>query len=141
MHTYMVLNMHVSHACVTQDKPLGHPNCLKGKTFVITGTLDSLYRGEADNYIKRHSGRVTGSVSGKTDFLLVGENSGNSKVNQACSFGRLSNDLMQRRALCVRLQQSVLRFHSNSCLLLPSQVYISMSHAHCLCHQACSKAG
>ena len=65
-----------------QDRPLGHPNCLKGKTFVITGTLDSLYRGEAEDYIKRHSGRVTGSVSGKTDFLLVGENSGNSKVNQ-----------------------------------------------------------
>lgn len=65
-----------------QDKPLGHHNCLKGKTFVITGTLDSLYRGEAEDYIKRHSGRVTGSVSGKTDFLLVGENSGNSKVNQ-----------------------------------------------------------
>ena len=65
-----------------QDKPLGHPDCLKGKTFVITGTLDSLYRGEAEDYIKRHSGRVTGSVSGKTDFLVVGENSGNSKVNQ-----------------------------------------------------------
>ena len=65
-----------------QHKPLGHPNCLKGKTFVITGTLDSLYRGEAEDYIKRHSGRVTGSVSGKTDFLVVGENSGNSKVNQ-----------------------------------------------------------
>lgn len=65
-----------------QDKPLGHSNCLKGKTFVITGTLDSLYRGEAEDYIKRHSGRVTGSVSGKTDFVVVGENSGNSKVNQ-----------------------------------------------------------
>lgn len=67
----------------SKHKPLGHPNCLKGKTFVITGTLDSLYRGEAEDYIKRHSGRVTGSVSGKTDFLVVGENSGNSKVNQA----------------------------------------------------------
>lgn len=65
-----------------QEKPLGHHNCLKGKTFVITGTLDSLYRNEAEDYIKRHSGRVTGSVSGKTSFLLVGENSGNSKVNQ-----------------------------------------------------------
>lgn len=81
MHTHIMLTV---HACVTQDKPLGHSNCLKGKTFVITGTLDSLYRGEAEDYIKRHSGRVTGSVSGKTNFLLVGENSGNSKVNQAC---------------------------------------------------------
>lgn len=65
---------------------MGHPNCLKGKTFVITGTLDSLYRNEAEDYIKRHSGRVTGSVSGKTTFLLVGENSGNSKVNQVCGY-------------------------------------------------------
>ncbi|DBA70377.1 hypothetical protein WJX79_010688 [Trebouxia sp. C0005] len=71
----------------SKDKPLGHPDCLKGKTFVITGTLDSLYRGEAEDYIKRHSGRVTGSVSGKTDFLLVGENSGNSKINQAADKG------------------------------------------------------
>lgn len=61
---------------------MGHPNCLKGKTFVITGTLDSLYRAEAEDYLKRHSGRVTGSVSGKTNFLLVGEGSGNSKVTQ-----------------------------------------------------------
>ena len=65
-----------------QDKPMGHANCLKGKTFVITGTLDSLYRNEAEDYIKRHSGRVTGSVSGTKSSVPVGENSGNSNVNQ-----------------------------------------------------------
>ena len=80
---HMMVSCLASAAVMTvQEKPLGHSNCLKGKTFVITGTLDSLYRNEAEDYIKRHSGRVTGSVSGKTTFLLVGENSGNSKVNQ-----------------------------------------------------------
>ena len=133
MHTRMVLNI---HACVTQDKPLGHPNCLKGKTFVITGTLDSLYRGEAEDYIKRHSGRVTGSVSGKTDFLLVGENSGNSKVNQACvSFWQSALSVVVFVYVCLSGCLSVCNnlccvFISDSCLLLPSLVYSSSRHVH-----------
>ncbi|KAK9807239.1 hypothetical protein WJX73_001054 [Symbiochloris irregularis] len=66
-----------------KDLPRGHPDCLAGKTFVVTGVLDSLYRSEAEDLIKRHSGRVTGSVSGRTTFLLVGQNCGNSKTRQA----------------------------------------------------------
>lgn len=41
--------------------------------------LDSLYRHEAEDVIRRHGGRVTGSVSGKTAFLLAGSNCGRSK--------------------------------------------------------------
>ena len=69
-----------------QDVPTGHPECLSGKTFVITGTLDSLKRPEVEDLLKRHSGRVTGSVSGRTDFLIVGvKDCGRSKTYQACS--------------------------------------------------------
>ena len=59
---------------------MGNPECLLGKTFVITGGLDSMYRGDAENLIKRHSGRVTSAVSGKTTFLLCGEGAGKRKV-------------------------------------------------------------
>jgi len=58
-------------------------NLLSGLTFVITGTLDSLLREECTDLIKRHGGRVTTSVSGKTDFLVCGLDSGGSKVRGA----------------------------------------------------------
>lgn len=64
-----------------QAVPKGHPDCLTGKTFVITGNLESLGRDEAAELVKRHSGRVTGSVSGKTTFLLVGQDSGKKKTD------------------------------------------------------------
>ena len=67
---------------VAQDMPRGHSECLKGRTFVITGVLDSLKRSQAEDFIKRHSGRVTGSISSRTSFLVVGLNCGRSKTNQ-----------------------------------------------------------
>ncbi len=59
-----------------------------GKTFVISGVLDSLYRNEAEDLIKAHGGRVTSAVSGKTTFLLAGQNSGRSKWNEVRGAGR-----------------------------------------------------
>jgi DNA ligase (NAD+) len=56
---------------------------LDGLTFVITGTLPSMSRREATALIKEHGGRVTGSVSGNTDYLLVGGNPGGTKYNKA----------------------------------------------------------
>eukprot|EP00899_Mesostigma_viride_P017099 jgi/Mesvir1/25390/Mv01429-RA.1 len=67
----------------TKEIPRGREDCLAGKTFVITGVLDSLEREEAEDLIKRHGGRVTGSVSGKTSFLLAGEGLGESKMKAA----------------------------------------------------------
>jgi DNA ligase (NAD+) len=58
------------------------PLALEGKVFVITGTLPSLTRAEANSLILEHGGRVTGSVSGKTDYLLCGEKAG-SKLAKA----------------------------------------------------------
>ena len=59
---------------------------LTGKTFVITGTLPSMTRDEAKETIVAHGGKVTGSVSGKTDFLLAGEKAG-SKLQKAEKLG------------------------------------------------------
>ncbi|GIL46547.1 hypothetical protein Vafri_3526 [Volvox africanus] len=66
-----------------KEAPRGHPDCLTGRTFVITGVLDSLMRPDAEDLIKRHGGKVTQNVSGKTSFLLVGHNCGRSKYRMA----------------------------------------------------------
>jgi DNA ligase (NAD+) len=55
---------------------------LAGKTFVLTGTLPTLTREEATEAIVAAGGRVTGSVSKKTDYLVAGESPG-SKLAQA----------------------------------------------------------
>ncbi len=59
---------------------------LAGKTFVITGTLPTMGRKEAAALIEAHGGRVAGSVSAKTDFLLAGEAAG-SKLAKAQALG------------------------------------------------------
>jgi len=57
-----------------------------GKTFVITGTLPTLKRDEAKALIQKNGGKVTESVSKKTDYLVVGEDAG-SKLEKAQSWG------------------------------------------------------
>lgn len=57
-----------------------------GKTFVITGTLPSYKRSEAAALIEQFGGKVAGSVSKKTDYLLAGEAAG-SKLTKAQSLG------------------------------------------------------
>jgi replication factor C subunit 1 len=52
--------------------PNGKPGCLDGITFVISGTLPSLRREEITDLIEKYGGRVTGSISGKTDIVLRG---------------------------------------------------------------------
>ena len=59
---------------------------LVGKTFVLTGTLSGLTREEATELIERAGGRVTGSVSGKTDYVLAGDSPG-SKLAKAEKLG------------------------------------------------------
>ncbi|MGB4781755.1 helix-hairpin-helix domain-containing protein, partial [Candidatus Methylomirabilis sp.] len=58
------------------------PRPLAGKTFVLTGTLKGLTRDEAKELIVRAGGRVTSSVSKKTDYVVVGTDSG-SKFDDA----------------------------------------------------------
>jgi DNA ligase (NAD+) len=62
------------------------PQPLAGKTFVITGTLPTLSRQSASEWIKTHGGRVSESVSKNTDFLVVGGDAG-SKLDKARKLG------------------------------------------------------
>ncbi len=58
----------------------------EGKTFVVTGTLPSFTRDEVKAFIEQRGGRVTGSVSNRTDYLVAGEAAG-SKLDKALSLG------------------------------------------------------
>ena len=62
------------------------PRPLVGKTFVLTGMLPTLTRDAAREHIERLGGRVTGSVSKKTDYVVVGEAAG-SKADDARRLG------------------------------------------------------
>ncbi len=57
---------------------------LENMTFVVTGTLPTLSRKEAATLIENNGGKVSGSVSKKTTYLLAGENAG-SKLAKAQS--------------------------------------------------------
>jgi len=58
----------------------------EGLTFVVTGTLPTWSRDEAQEFIKHRGGKVTSSVSSKTNYLVVGENAG-SKLMKAEQLG------------------------------------------------------
>ncbi|MBE9126561.1 MULTISPECIES: NAD-dependent DNA ligase LigA [unclassified Coleofasciculus] len=68
----------------TTPEPAEQP--LRGKTFVITGTLPTLKRDEAKELIQQAGGKVTSSVSSKTDYIVVGEDAG-SKLEKAQGLG------------------------------------------------------
>ena len=59
---------------------------ISGKTLVVTGTLPTLGRKEAQTLIERYGGKVSGSVSKKTDYVLAGESAG-SKLTKAQELG------------------------------------------------------
>jgi DNA ligase (NAD+) len=62
------------------------PQPLAGQTFVITGTLEALSRDEAQRAIENLGGKVTGSVSKKTSYLVTGTDAG-SKLEKARALG------------------------------------------------------
>ncbi len=59
---------------------------LVGKTFVLTGTLPNLSRDSAKELVEAAGGRVTGSVSKKTDYVIAGSDAG-SKLDKAQELG------------------------------------------------------
>ncbi|MGA2598670.1 MAG: NAD-dependent DNA ligase LigA [Bryobacteraceae bacterium] len=69
-----------------QIKPKKKAGALAGKSFVLTGTLPTLKREEAKEKIEAAGGKVTGSVSKKTDYVVAGEEAG-SKLDKAKELG------------------------------------------------------
>jgi DNA ligase (NAD+) len=86
-HRLMVERLRRAGVRMTADEPVEQgPRPLDGLTFVITGTL-SRPRQEIAEMIERHGGRVTGSVSSNTSYLIVGQNPGGSKYRKAQELG------------------------------------------------------
>ena len=74
------------------------PLPLAGKTFVITGTLPTLAREEAREMIESQGGKVAGSVSKKTDYVVAGSEAG-SKLAKAEALGIAVIDETHLKAL------------------------------------------
>lgn len=73
---------------LSEEPPEGvQSDLLAGATFVISGTVEGFTREEAQTAIEERGGKATGSVSGKTTALIVGESPGASKVNKAEKLG------------------------------------------------------
>ena len=68
------------------EAPKAGSRRLEGKTFVLTGKLASMSRDEAGDLVREMGGTVSGSVSKKTDYVVVGEDAG-SKLKKATDLG------------------------------------------------------
>ena len=71
---------------IPDEKPRKISSSLSGKTIVFTGTLVSMTRAEAKSIAERLGAKVLGSVSAKTDIVVVGADAG-SKAQQATKLG------------------------------------------------------
>jgi replication factor C subunit 1 len=71
----------------TAEIPEGEENCLMGKTFVFTGLLKTISREEGQALVKRYGGKVTGAPSSKTDFVVLGDDAGPSKLRKIKEHG------------------------------------------------------
>ncbi len=69
-----------------EDRKTEEDSIFTGKTIVITGAMEGLNRKEIKAFIEEMGGRVTGSVSGNTDYVIVGESPG-SKYRRALELG------------------------------------------------------
>lgn len=68
------------------DEPIDMNSSISGLTFVITGTLPNMARAEMEELVKKHGGKISSSVSKKTDYLIAGEKAG-SKLTKAQQLG------------------------------------------------------
>jgi DNA ligase (NAD+) len=78
----IVAKMKAAGVNMQGEKKVAASDALQGKIFVLTGTLPNMSRDEATALIEAHGGKVSGSVSSKTSYVLVGDSPG-SKADKA----------------------------------------------------------
>ncbi|MDT0648115.1 NAD-dependent DNA ligase LigA [Zunongwangia sp. F260] len=72
---------------ISAEKLANQTNILEGNTFVISGVFEKVSRNELKKMIEDNGGKVSGSISSKTNYLLAGENMGPSKLAKAEKLG------------------------------------------------------
>jgi DNA ligase (NAD+) len=72
---------------LSQEQLSTHSNTLDGQSIVISGVFSHHSRDEYKRIIEQHGGKNVGSISGKTSFILAGENMGPSKLEKAEKLG------------------------------------------------------
>jgi DNA ligase (NAD+) len=82
----VIAKLEAAGVVLTAERARPAEGVFTGLTFVVTGTLPTLSRKEASTLIEGAGGRVTGSVTKSTDFLVVGDDAG-SKLARARELG------------------------------------------------------
>lgn len=72
---------------LSEEALKGQTDVLKGKTFVVSGVFEKVSRNELKKLIEDNGGKVSGSISSKTNFVVAGANMGPSKKEKAESLG------------------------------------------------------
>jgi len=72
---------------LSEEALQGQTDVLQGKTFVISGVFEKVSRNELKKMIEDNGGKVSGSISSKTSFVVAGDNMGPSKKEKAESLG------------------------------------------------------
>ncbi|MBK9122201.1 MAG: NAD-dependent DNA ligase LigA [Chloroflexi bacterium] len=86
LHAHLIQRMKEAGVQFASAAPVTESDSLAGLTFVLTGTLPTLSREQAEAMIKAHGGKISGSVSKKTSYVLMGESPG-SKADKARQLG------------------------------------------------------
>ncbi len=82
----MIQRLREAGVTIVEESAPGAAGPLAGKTFVFTGTLKNMTRGQAEALVKAAGGRISSSVSRKTDYVVAGEEPG-SKLERARALG------------------------------------------------------
>lgn len=85
-NTIVLCERLASYGVITEAKSEPRADKFAGMTFVLTGTLPTMTRDEASALIKKNGGKVSGSVSKKTTYVVAGEEAG-SKLTKAKELG------------------------------------------------------
>ncbi len=87
-------NIHVLDRLIAHGLEFSHEvknvlisSVFEGKTFVISGVFEKFSRDEAKNLVEKHGGKVSGSISAKTSYVLAGDQMGPSKREKAEKLG------------------------------------------------------
>ncbi len=72
---------------ISEEERANQTDTLQGKTFVVSGVFEKVSRNELKKLIENNGGKVSGSISGKTSFVVAGDNMGPSKRTKAESLG------------------------------------------------------